>query len=135
MLLHYRMVEKIGLGSMDAVWRAVDTTLDREVAIKIRPDEFSADATRLIRFQREAEILTPLTQPEIAPDLAHQLLDGLAKVGLADSPELSTAGGNRALRPSRGTCTPSQGSHPDEFECIALRLQTRARAGIDSRRL
>ncbi len=57
MLLHYRLVEKIGEGGMGVVWKATDTTLDREVAIKIRPEAFSRDVDRLARFEREAKLL------------------------------------------------------------------------------
>jgi serine/threonine protein kinase len=49
-LLHYRLTEKIGEGGMGVVWKAVDTTLDREVAIKILPAGFAADPERLARF-------------------------------------------------------------------------------------
>ena len=65
-LLHYRLVEKIGEGGMGVVWKAVDTNLDREVAIKILPDAFSADAERLVRFEREAKLLASLNHPGIA---------------------------------------------------------------------
>ena len=51
MLLHYRLAEKIGEGGMGVVWRALDTTLDREVAIKVLPEAFSADVERLARFE------------------------------------------------------------------------------------
>jgi serine/threonine protein kinase len=77
MLLHYRMVEKIGQGGMGVVWKAVDTTLDREVAIKILPDEFAADATRLARFEREAKILASLNHPEIASIYSLHEAEGL----------------------------------------------------------
>ncbi len=53
-LLHYRLIEKIGEGGMGVVWKAVDTTLDREVAIKVLPPAFSDDPERLVRFEREA---------------------------------------------------------------------------------
>ena len=48
-LLHYRIVEKIGEGGMGAVWRATDTELGRDVAIKVLPPGFESDANRLGR--------------------------------------------------------------------------------------
>ena len=51
---------------MGEVYRARDTRLKREVAIKILPDEFSRDADRVSRFQREAEVLASLNHPNIA---------------------------------------------------------------------
>ena len=65
-LSHYRLVEKIGEGGMGVVWKAVDQALDREVAIKVLPDAFAADAERLARFQREAKLLASLNHPNIA---------------------------------------------------------------------
>jgi serine/threonine-protein kinase len=65
-LHHYRLVEKIGEGGMGEVWKAVDTTLDRPVAIKILPREVAADADRLARFEREAKLLAALNHPAIA---------------------------------------------------------------------
>ena len=65
-LLHYRFVEKLGEGGMGVVWKAIDTTLDREVAIKLLPEMFSADADRLARFEREAKLLASLNHPNIA---------------------------------------------------------------------
>ena len=65
-LAHYRLVEKIGEGGMGVVWRAVDTTLDREVAIKILAREFSAESRRLGRFRREAKLLASINHPNIA---------------------------------------------------------------------
>jgi len=65
-LLHYRLVEKIGEGGMGVVWKAVDSTLDRDVAIKVLPDLFSDDTDRLARFEREARLLASLNHPNIA---------------------------------------------------------------------
>ena len=65
-LLHYRLAGKIGAGGMGEVWKAVDTTLDREVAIKVLPQRFTADAERLARFEREAKLLASLNHPNIA---------------------------------------------------------------------
>ncbi len=66
MLAHYRLVEKIGEGGMGVVWKAEDTTLDREVALKVLPDLFSQDPERLVRFEREAKLLASLNHPNIA---------------------------------------------------------------------
>src|SRR5215469_13362475 len=56
----------LGKGGMGEVYRARDLKLKREVAIKILPEEFSRDADRLSRFQREAEVLASLNHPNIA---------------------------------------------------------------------
>src|SRR5499427_8288239 len=63
---HYRIVSKLGAGGMGEVWRATDTKLNREVAIKILPETFSQDADRVARFEREAQLLAALNQPNIA---------------------------------------------------------------------
>src|SRR5262245_16669591 len=56
----------LGKGGMGEVYRARDTKLKRDVAIKILPDEFSRDPARVSRFQREAEVLASLNHPNIA---------------------------------------------------------------------
>ncbi len=65
-LLHFRLVDKIGEGGMGEVWRAVDTTLDREVAIKVLPPAFAEEPERMARFEREAKVLASLNHPNIA---------------------------------------------------------------------
>ena len=61
-----RSVRLIGVGGMGEVYRATDTNLKRQVAIKVLPDAVAADAERLARFQREAEVLASLSHPNIA---------------------------------------------------------------------
>src|SRR6516164_1971868 len=56
----------LGKGGMGEVYRARDTKLKREVAIKVLPGEFSRDVDRVSRFQREAEVLASLNHPNIA---------------------------------------------------------------------
>ena len=65
-LNHYTILSAIGKGGMGEVWKAKDTTLGREVAIKTLPEEFSKDADRLARFEREARLLASLNHPNIA---------------------------------------------------------------------
>ena len=59
-LSHYEISTLLGKGGMGEVWRARDTKLGREVAIKTLPEEFAKDADRLARFEREAKLLASL---------------------------------------------------------------------------
>ena len=63
---HYESSTLLGKGGMGEVWRARDTKLGREVAIKTLPEEFAKDAERLARFEREAKLLASLNHPNIA---------------------------------------------------------------------
>jgi hypothetical protein len=62
----YTLAGSIGAGGMGEVYRATDTNLKREVAIKVLPESFAQDADRLARFQREAEVLASLNHVNIA---------------------------------------------------------------------
>jgi serine/threonine protein kinase len=62
---HYRLIEPIGEGGMGVVWKARDTSLDRDVAIKVLPDHFAGDHAFLARFEREAKAVAALSHPNI----------------------------------------------------------------------
>jgi serine/threonine-protein kinase len=72
---HYGIVEKIGAGGMGEVYRAHDERLDRDVAIKVLPEEFAADLERLNRFEREAKALAALSHPNIASVYGLEAMD------------------------------------------------------------
>jgi eukaryotic-like serine/threonine-protein kinase len=88
----YEIVARIGAGGMGEVWSAIDSRLDRQVAIKVLPSEFASDTRRRLRFQREAKTISQLTHPNICtlydvgeiadpgsdsvPYLVMELLDG-----------------------------------------------------------
>jgi Tol biopolymer transport system component len=72
----YRVADLIGSGGMGEVYKAIDTNLKRAVAIKVLPASVLADAERLARFQREAEVLGSLNHPNIA------VIHGLERSGV-----------------------------------------------------
>ncbi len=62
----FEVTGRLGEGGMGVVYRATDTTLDRDVALKVLPDAFADDPERLARFEREAKVLASLNHPNIA---------------------------------------------------------------------
>ncbi len=75
-LSHYKITGKLGEGGMGEVWRAEDTNLGREVAIKVLPEAFAQDAERMARFEREARVLAALDHPHIASIYGLEEADG-----------------------------------------------------------
>jgi eukaryotic-like serine/threonine-protein kinase len=75
-LLHYRLVEKIGEGGMGRVWRATDTHLDRDVAIKFPSEDLEADPEWLARFTYEARIVAGLSHANIVTIHAVEEIEG-----------------------------------------------------------
>jgi len=73
---HYEVAESIGVGGMGEVYRALDTKLERDVAIKVLPEEFTRDEDRLERFEREAKLLASLNHPHIATLHGLEIADG-----------------------------------------------------------
>jgi len=64
-LAHYQLLEPIGRGGMGTVYRAVDTLLDRQVAVKVLVDELNADSELRDRFVREARIIAQMSHPNL----------------------------------------------------------------------
>ena len=72
----YQVTAKIGEGGMGEVYRARDTKLDRDVALKVLPEAFTADSDRLARFEREAKVLASLNHPNIGSIYGLEEADG-----------------------------------------------------------
>ncbi len=77
LLAHYKILDKLGEGGMGVVFRAHDAKLDREVAIKILPQEMSGDTERAARFEREARTLASLQHANIASVYGYEQADGM----------------------------------------------------------
>jgi len=74
---HYRLAEKLGEGGMGVVWKAVDTRLDREIAIKVLQEPFATDPDRLSRLEREARAVAALNHPNIVTLYSVEQADGI----------------------------------------------------------
>ena len=75
-IAHYRIGELLGSGGMGDVYRARDTHLHRDVALKVLPDAFASDPDRLARFEREAQVLAALNHSNIAQIYGLERADG-----------------------------------------------------------
>src|SRR5687767_305312 len=73
----YQLHERVGAGGMGEVYRARDTRLQRDVAVKILPEVFAADSDRRSRFEREARVLASLNHPNIATIHGFEDEDGI----------------------------------------------------------
>ncbi len=93
----YEILAAIGAGGMGEVYKARDTRLNRDVAIKILPEHFAADADRVARFQREAQVLASLNHPHIA-----------AIYGLEEAPSTASTGSGQAHSAGSGQASSGQ---------------------------
>jgi serine/threonine-protein kinase len=123
----YVVETPIGAGGMGEVYRARDTRLDRDVALKVLPDLFSGDPERFARFEREAKLLAALNHPNIAQvygfeppaaaggqaAIAMELVDGQTLQGLLEAPETAAKGLPlaRALAIARQIATALESAH------------------------
>jgi len=73
----YEIHSPLGSGGMGEVYRARDTKLNRDVALKILPEAFALDPDRLARFKREAQVLASLNHPNIAAIYGLEEADGI----------------------------------------------------------
>ena len=125
-LAHYTLVEKIGAGGMGEVWKARDTSLDRDVAIKVLPEDFAADPDRLARFDREAKLLASLNHPHIAA--IYGLHEQAASAPSAGSP--STSSGSSVEQDSPSTSSGPSGGQAGSVSTGSGRpAEQAARAG------
>lgn len=76
-IAHYEVVEKLGQGSMGEVYRARDTRLGRDVALKVLPESLRKDPNRMARFEREARTLASLNHPNVAAIYGLEESDGV----------------------------------------------------------
>ena len=87
----YQLASRIGVGGMGEVYQARDTTLNRQVAIKVLPPAVANDPDRLARFRREAQVLASLNHPHIAQIHGFEEADGVRALvmELVDGPTLA----------------------------------------------
>jgi serine/threonine-protein kinase len=96
----YEILSALGAGGMGEVYKARDTRLGRDVALKILPELFATDPDRLVRFQREAQALASLNHPNIAAIYGLEESDGIRAIvmELVEGPTLADRLAHGALR-------------------------------------
>ena len=94
-----RSLAPIGAGGMGEVYRAKDTKLGRDVAVKVLPESFAHDAERMARFEREAQVLASLNHPHIATIHGLEESNGVRALvmELVEGPTLAERIGGRAM--------------------------------------
>src|SRR3990172_8444309 len=102
----YQVHERIGVGGMGEVYRARDTKLGRDVALKILPPQFTGDPERLARFEREARALASLNDPHIGAIYGLEDADGVHALVL-ELVEGETLAERIARRPVPGSGPPT----------------------------
>lgn len=130
----YAIAEVIGKGGMGEVYRATDTTLDREVAVKVLPASFAADADRIARFEQGAKLLASLNHPNIAQvfgleksaattAIVMELVDGPTSSKPAPCSKRTTTKRPASTYPraSLPTVTGSRTRRPTERRCAGFR--------------
>ncbi|MGH9253659.1 MAG: protein kinase domain-containing protein [Vicinamibacterales bacterium] len=118
----YEIVGLIGSGGMGEVYRARDTTLNRDVALKVLPEHFASDPERLARFRREAQLLASLNHPNIAAIYGFEESSGIHALvmELVEGPTLAERIGQGTSHKAQG---PSYNSLPlDETLAIAKQI-------------
>ena len=108
----YEILARLGAGGMGEVYRARDTKLKRDVALKVLPEAFASDPERMARFQREAEVLASLNHPNIAQiygveerALVMELVKGESPKGplpLEDAWKIASQSPPRSNTPTKG---------------------------------
>src|SRR4026208_362910 len=91
----YEILAPIGARGMGEVYRAKDTKLGRDIALKVLPESFAHDPERMARFEREAQVLAPLNHPHIAT--IHGLEEGALVMELVEGPTLAERIGGQAI--------------------------------------
>ena len=137
---HYRIISKLGSGGMGEVYRARDTKLSRDVAIKILPETFSREEERVARFKREAQALASLNHPNIAAiygleessgelALVMELVEGFTladrieacPIPLDEALPIARQATSRRMRLSSYAAVTSEGTGLDKL-CVILKL-------------